>query len=353
MPWGCKQTDDHLKSPVIGGQCLPSTDEVYFNLVLRMWTLCCELLPSSSSAPPSHALEDTFERLHSLDPDLELEFRLVARDGTVEYYVTVDSSQESTIKHTFRRVFPAATRIEREPLPQELPIEAPTASLECVGWGDRRLDWQTRLQPLECDDEPSNFPWLRSPTRSRTPTRSLSTRPSSPRRPTGVATPSTASTGWLLADRRRVRPFRDDLKGVSINRVGHYPQIGLNYIGFSIGTEPHHRRAGDRGVLRRWMGQVKQGSIRRLSRRIRDMTHPSFGWSRAHRTFRRTEREGLSYRYQPFVRPLKETVSRDFQYETVTFFSRVSPKVPAETQPPGPRGECRHPDEEAAPRAHR
>lgn len=89
------------------------------------------------------ALEDTFERLHSLDHDLELEFRLVARDGAVEYYVTAAPGQTATIEHTLRRVFPAESIIGRETLPAELPPDSPTAALECVGWGDRRHDWQT------------------------------------------------------------------------------------------------------------------------------------------------------------------------------------------------------------------
>ncbi|QLD90344.1 ATP-binding protein [Natronomonas salina] len=104
------------------------------------------------------ALEDAFERLHSLDPDLELEFRLVAREDTVEYYVTVDSTQDSTIEHTLRRVFPAETSIERDPLPDDIVPEVPTAALECVGWGERRDDWQTRLKPVLRDDETLQFP---------------------------------------------------------------------------------------------------------------------------------------------------------------------------------------------------
>lgn len=106
----------------------------------------------------ARALKDTFERLHSLDLDLELEVRLVARDGTVEYYVSTDSTQESTIEHTLRRVFPSETSIEREPLSDETLPEAPTAALECVGRGDRRLDWQTRLTPVERDDDDLQFP---------------------------------------------------------------------------------------------------------------------------------------------------------------------------------------------------
>lgn len=106
----------------------------------------------------ARALEDTFERLHSLDLDLELEFRLVAREGSVEYYVTADSTQESTIEHTLRRVFPAETSLERESLPEDIVPDAPTAALECVGWGERRDDWQTRLKPVLRDDEALQFP---------------------------------------------------------------------------------------------------------------------------------------------------------------------------------------------------
>lgn len=106
----------------------------------------------------ARALEDAFERLHSLDLELELEFRLVAREETVEYYVTVDSTQDSTIEHTLRRVFPAETSIERDSLPDAIAPEAPTAALECVGWGERRDDWQTRLKPVLRDDETLQFP---------------------------------------------------------------------------------------------------------------------------------------------------------------------------------------------------
>jgi DNA helicase HerA-like ATPase len=95
-------------------------------------------------------LETAFNRLHSLGYDVRLDVHLVATDGRVAYYVGTADTHAATVEHTLRDLFPEGTQLERE-TPPGLP-ENPTAALELHGRGDRRDDWQTRLQPVTDED---------------------------------------------------------------------------------------------------------------------------------------------------------------------------------------------------------
>ena len=108
---------------------------------------------------PLHAarLEAAFSRLHSLGYDVRLDVRLVATDGQIAYYVGTAGTHAATVEHTLRSIFSEGTQLDRE-TPPELPAK-PTAALELRGRGERREDWQTRLQPVtDGDGTHTQFP---------------------------------------------------------------------------------------------------------------------------------------------------------------------------------------------------
>ena len=114
------------------------------------------IVPSTDSIASEH-LRDTFERFHALELSLQLEVRLLARDGHIEYYVCPTTADIDTIEHVLRRLFPDSTEIETATLPTATD-EEPTAALELHGRGERRSDWQTRLRPVVRDEETVQLP---------------------------------------------------------------------------------------------------------------------------------------------------------------------------------------------------
>ena len=114
------------------------------------------IVPSTNSIASEH-LRDTFERFHALDLSLQLEIRLLARDGRIEYYICPAAANIDTIEHALRRVFPDSTEVETTTLPTGA-VEKPTAALELHGRGERLRDWQTRLRPVVRDEETPQFP---------------------------------------------------------------------------------------------------------------------------------------------------------------------------------------------------
>ena len=115
-----------------------------------------QIVPSTDSIASEH-LRDTFERFHALELSLQLEVRLLARDGHIEYYVCPTAADTDTIEHVFHRLFPDSTEIETATLPTATD-EEPAAALELHGRGERRSDWQTRLRPVVRDEETVQFP---------------------------------------------------------------------------------------------------------------------------------------------------------------------------------------------------
>ena len=91
-------------------------------------------------------IESAFRRLHSVGFDTRIEIRLVATHGRLTYYFGTNDRQFRTLDRTLSRIFPDGTELEYE-APPKLP-EEPSAALEFRGRGERRGDWQTRLQPV-------------------------------------------------------------------------------------------------------------------------------------------------------------------------------------------------------------
>ena len=104
------------------------------------------IVPSMDSIASEH-LRDTSERFHALKLSLQLEGRLLARDGHVKYYVCPTAADIDTIEHALRRLFPDSTKVETTTLPTGT-VEEPTAALELHGRGEHLSDWQAR-----CSDE--------------------------------------------------------------------------------------------------------------------------------------------------------------------------------------------------------
>ena len=94
----------------------------------------------------AETIESAFTRLRSVGIDTRIEIRLVATQGRLTYYFGTNDRQFRTLDRTLSRIFPDGTDLEYE-TPPELP-EDPSAALEFRGRGERRGDWQTRLQPV-------------------------------------------------------------------------------------------------------------------------------------------------------------------------------------------------------------
>ena len=114
------------------------------------------IVPSTDSIASEH-LRDIFERFHALELSLQLEVRLLAHDGHIEYYICPAAAGTNTIEHALRRLFPDSTEVETATLSTET-VEEPAAALELHGRGERLRDWQTRLRPVVRDDETVQLP---------------------------------------------------------------------------------------------------------------------------------------------------------------------------------------------------
>jgi hypothetical protein len=70
-----------------------------------------ELQPATEPIDPT-AIDTAFRRLHGVDPDLQLEWLLVASNGGVKYYLGTDAEHFRTVKHAITALFPNETTIK-------------------------------------------------------------------------------------------------------------------------------------------------------------------------------------------------------------------------------------------------